>query len=53
MAERPIIPSRHEGAIRAFIEAIRGGAWNKGGQIVLNVSPQGDVTSVECKGRIE
>ena len=46
-----IIPGRFQQQIEAFIQEVRDGKWPGGGQMGLNVSPQGVVTSMEAKGR--
>jgi hypothetical protein len=41
------------GAVGDFLDDIRDGKYNGGGQLVVNVNRDGCVTSVEPKGRIE
>jgi len=45
------IPPRLWKRLEKFLADVRAGDWPGGGQIVLNVSPQGVVTSIEAKGR--
>lgn len=45
------IPPRLWARLVAFLSDMRTGRWPGGGQITLNVSGQGVVTSIEVKGR--
>lgn len=45
------IPPRLWSRLQKFLADVRAGEWSGGGQIVLNVSPEGEVTSLEAKGR--
>ena len=47
------IPDRFVRRIEEFLASVRAGGWAGGGQVLLNVSPQAIVTSVEIKGRDE
>mgnify|MGYP001617185826 CR=1 FL=1 len=50
---RTLIPEPLWLRLQETLAAVRAGAWNGGAQIVLNVSPQGVVTSLEVKCRLE
>ena len=39
--------------LQETLAAIRAGTWNGGAQVVLNISPQGVITSMEVKTRLE
>ena len=47
----PPIPARFWERLLAFLALARAGEFPGGGQVVLNVSPTGRVTSIEWKGR--
>ena len=47
----PLIPPRLWDRLEKFLLSVRAGEWPGGGQVILNVSPQGVVTSLEAKGR--
>lgn len=53
MTCEPPIPAHIWQAMREFLDAVQRGTWNKGGQIVLTVSPQGVVSACEVRGKIE
>jgi hypothetical protein len=48
----PVIPEKLWCHLKSFVGEIRDGRWSGGAQIVLNVSPSGQVTSLEVKARI-
>lgn len=48
-----LIPPQIWAGLRAFVDEIKAGRWNGGGQVLLNISPEGEVTSMEAKGRLE
>ena len=51
MPQAPRIPARFLVRIEEFLAEVATGRWPGGGQVLLNVSPQGVVTSIEAKGR--
>jgi hypothetical protein len=48
---RTEIPDRFRQEIERFIAEVQSGRWPGGGQVLMNISPQGVVTSIEAKGR--